>query len=66
MQLGILCPVVAVSAAEEVLMEDRLIRMSPDGFAAFIAAVPAPAVAVPELAGLAQRPAQWEPGYASR
>lgn len=39
----------AVRAAEEVLMESRLIRMSADGFAEFMAAVSAPAASVPEL-----------------
>lgn len=56
----------AVRAAEDVVMEDRLIRMSPDGFAAFMAAVSAPAAPVPELAELVKRPAPWEPGYAAR
>lgn len=56
----------AVRAAEDVLMENRLIRMSPDGFAAFMAAMSAPAMAVPELVEVAQRPAPWEPGYAAR
>jgi uncharacterized protein (DUF1778 family) len=50
----------AVRAAEDVLMENRLVRMSPDGFAAFIAALAAPTAAVPELVELASRPAPWE------
>lgn len=53
----------AVRAAEDVLMEHRLIRMSPDGFAAFMAALSTPAAPVPEMVELAQRPAPWEPGY---
>ena len=50
----------AVRAAEDVLMENRLIRMSPDGFAAFMAALSEPAAAVPEIVELAKRPAPWE------
>lgn len=53
----------AVRAAEEVVMESRLVRMSPDGFAAFVEALSRPAAAVPEMADLAKRPAPWEPGY---
>ncbi|MCB9946152.1 MAG: DUF1778 domain-containing protein [Geminicoccaceae bacterium] len=50
----------AVRAAEEVVMEQGLIRMSPDGFAAFMEAVSAPAAPVPEMVELARRPAPWE------
>jgi uncharacterized protein (DUF1778 family) len=50
----------AVRAAEDVLMENRLIRMSQSGFAEFVAALSAPAVTVPEIAELAKRPAPWE------
>ena len=53
----------AVRAAEDVLMENRLIRMSSNGFADFLAAIAGPAVPVPEIVELAQRPAPWEPGY---
>jgi uncharacterized protein (DUF1778 family) len=56
----------AVRAAEDVLMEHRLIRMSPEGFAAFMAALSAPAVAIPELVALAKRPAPWEQGYVAK
>ncbi len=56
----------AVRAAEVVLMESRLIRMSADGFAEFMAILAAPAAAVPEMVELAKRPAPWEPGYAAR
>lgn len=52
----------AVRAAEDVLMECRLIRMSPDGFADFLAALSGPPVPVPEIVALATRPAPWEPG----
>lgn len=51
----------AVRAAEDVLMENRLIRMSQGGFAEFMAALSAPAASVPEIAELAKRPAPWEP-----
>ncbi len=56
----------AVRAAEDVVMENRVIRMSPDGLAAFMAAVLAPGKPVPEMAEVAKRPAPWEPGYAAR
>lgn len=51
----------AVRAAEDVLMENRLIRMSQGGFAEFMAALSAPAASVPEIVELAKRPAPWEP-----
>jgi uncharacterized protein (DUF1778 family) len=51
----------AVRAAEDVLMENRLIRMSQSGFAEFMAALSAPAAPVPEIVELAKRPAPWEP-----
>jgi uncharacterized protein (DUF1778 family) len=54
----------ALHAAEEVLLERALIRMSPAGFAAFRAAVEAPAAPVPELVELLRRPAPWEEGAA--
>ena len=54
----------AVRAAEDVLLENRLVRMSAEGFAEFIAALSAPAAPVPEMVELAERPAPWEPGYA--
>lgn len=50
----------AVRAAEDVLMESRPIRMSPEGFSSFMAAVSAPAAAVPEMVDLMMRPAPWE------
>ncbi len=50
----------AVQAAEAVLMEHTLIRMSEDGFAAFMAAVSAPAAPVPELVDLFARKAPWD------
>lgn len=53
----------AVRAAEDVLMENRLIRMSPEGFAEFMYVLAAPAAPVPEMVELAKRPAPWESGY---
>jgi uncharacterized protein (DUF1778 family) len=43
-------------------MENRLIRMSSEGFADFVAALSGPPSAVPEIAELAARPAPWETG----
>ncbi|MFZ5671450.1 MAG: DUF1778 domain-containing protein [Pseudomonadota bacterium] len=56
----------AMRAAEEVVMEQSLIRMSPEGFDAFMNVLAAPAAPVPEMAELAKRPAPWEPGYARK
>ena len=53
----------AVRAAEDVVMDHRLIRMSPEGFSEFMAVLAEPAAAVPEMVELAKRPAPWEPGY---
>lgn len=50
----------AVRAAEEVLLETRLFRMSEQGFAHFLAQLDAPCEPVPALVELAQRPAPWE------
>jgi uncharacterized protein (DUF1778 family) len=50
----------AVRAAEDVLMETTPIRMSPAGFKAFMAALSAPAAAVPEMVELFRRAAPWE------
>jgi uncharacterized protein (DUF1778 family) len=41
-------------------MDTGLIRMSAEGFEAFLSALAAPAVAVPELVELARRTAPWE------
>ena len=51
----------AVRAAEEVVLEQALVRMSGEGFAAFMAAVTAPAAPVPELVALFGRKVPWEP-----
>jgi len=56
----------AVRAAEDVLMENRLIRMSAEAFADFVAALTDPAKPVPEMIELAKRPAPWEPGYVEK
>jgi uncharacterized protein (DUF1778 family) len=47
----------AVRAAEEVIMESALVRMSPKGFDAFMAAIAAPATPVPEMVELLKRKA---------
>ncbi|NTH16689.1 DUF1778 domain-containing protein [Agrobacterium rhizogenes] len=53
----------AVRAAEDVVMEQRLIRMGPEGFAEFMEVLSRPADPVPEMVELAKRPAPWEPDY---
>jgi uncharacterized protein (DUF1778 family) len=50
----------AVRAAEDVLTESRLIRLSPTGFEDFMAVLSAPAAPVPQMVELARRPAPWE------
>lgn len=50
----------AARAAEEVLMESTPIRMSPKDFDAFMAAIAAPAAAVPSLVDLLKRRAPWD------
>jgi uncharacterized protein (DUF1778 family) len=50
----------AVRAAEDVLLENTLVRMSDRGFAAFMAAVTAPARPVPEMVEMFRRRAPWE------
>ena len=50
----------AVQAAEAVVMERALIRMSPKGFSAFMSAITAPATAVPEMVEVLKRSAPWE------
>ncbi len=51
----------AVRAAEAVLMENTLIRMSAKGFDAFLKVLSGPATPVPEMVALARRRAPWEP-----
>lgn len=50
----------AVRAAEEVLMDTVMIRMSSVGFEAFVSALDAPATPVPEMVELLKRSAPWE------
>ncbi|MDX8510960.1 DUF1778 domain-containing protein [Mesorhizobium captivum] len=56
----------AVRAAEDVLMNNRLVRMSPEGFAEFMEVLSAPAAPVADLVELAKRPAPWEAGYTTK
>ena len=50
----------AVCAAEAALMEIAPIRMSSEGFEAFMAVLAAPATPAPEMVELFQRKAPWE------
>jgi uncharacterized protein (DUF1778 family) len=50
----------AVRAAEAVLLETTVVRMSEKGFAAFMATIAAPAEPVPEMVELFGRKAPWE------
>ncbi len=50
----------AVRTAEEVIMENTVIRMSPEGFAAFVDLLDRPARPVPEMVELLKQPAPWE------
>lgn len=52
----------AVRAAEDVLMENRLIRMSTEGFAHFMSVLSEQAEPVAEIVELVNRPAPWEAG----
>jgi uncharacterized protein (DUF1778 family) len=56
----------AVRAAEDVLMDNRLVRMSSEGFAEFMEVLSAPAAPVPDMVELAKRPAPWEAGYTAK
>ncbi len=56
----------AVRAAEDVLMENGLIRMSPEGFAEFMAVLSDPVKPVPEMVEVANRLAPWESGYTAK
>ena len=53
-------------AAEEVVMESGLIRMSAEGFAAFMDVVSADTAPVPEMVDLARQAAPWESRSASK
>ena len=50
----------AVQSAEDVLMENTLMRMSAAAFNAFAAAIAAPAKVVPEMLDLLKRTAPWD------
>jgi hypothetical protein len=50
----------AVRAAEGALLEDRPVRISEEGFAAFLAAIMAPAEASPEMVAILKRRAPWD------
>ena len=50
----------AVRAAEEVVMENTIIRMSPEGFRQFMDIVSAPPAPIPELVNVFKRKAPWE------
>jgi len=52
----------AVRAAEDVLMEATPIRMTPEGFDAFLNVLSAPARPVLEIVDVLRRPAPWETG----
>ena len=50
----------AVRAAEDVVMESALVRMSPKSFSAFMSAIGAPPVAVSKLVEVLKREAPWD------
>lgn len=50
----------AVRAAEEVLMESGMIRMSPEGFADFVEVLSGLPVPVPAMVAILQRKAIWD------
>lgn len=50
----------AVRAAEEAILENTVIRMSPESFAAFVDLLDRPAKPVPEMVELLNRPSPWE------
>lgn len=56
----------AVRAAEEILLENSLVRMSSKGFAAFLKVLSEPVAPVPEMVELAKRQAPWEAGYTAK
>lgn len=49
----------AVRAAEKVIMQSTVIRMSPDGFTAFVDLLDRPAKPVSEVVELLKRAAPW-------
>jgi uncharacterized protein (DUF1778 family) len=56
----------AVRAAEEAIMESALIKMSPRGFAAFMAALGKPGAVIPDMVADMKRRAPWEKGSSSK
>ena len=52
----------AVRAADDVIMENRLIRMSAEGFAHFMSVLSEPAEPVAEIVEVVKRSAPWEAG----
>ena len=50
----------AVRAAEDALMEQTIVRMSPEGFSAFTRAIAGPGRAVTALVKVMKRKAPWE------
>lgn len=50
----------AVRAAKDVLLGQRLVRMSAEGFAEFIALLEQPSEAIPALDDVLRRPAPWD------
>ena len=52
----------AVRAAEETIVDNLSIRMSPAGFRAFVEAISGPAQPVPEMVELFRRGPVWDSG----
>lgn len=50
----------AVAAAEQTLLEQSVIRLEPEAFAAFQAALSAPVTAMPKIREIMQRLPPWE------
>jgi uncharacterized protein (DUF1778 family) len=50
----------AVREAEATVLDNVLIRMSPEGFAAFVEALDAPAKVIPEMLEVLRRKSPWE------
>ena len=50
----------AVRAAEDVVLEQALVKMSPAGFKAFAEALDEPPTIIPDIVRIMQRKAPWE------
>ncbi len=50
----------AVRAAEEVVMENTLLRMNPNGYKQFMSLIAAPPKSVPQMVALFKRQSPWE------